>query len=96
MLQAEGPAPGTARDPTVIARRLQQAVELANGGMPGDAVRPYRDLLELEPDHVDGRLQFARLLDRLEEASDAVEVLSDGLRRAPDQTEFLVRHLEVA
>ena len=46
--------------------------------------------LELEPVHIEGRLHFARLLDRLEEANEAVDVLSEGLRRAPDQTEFLV------
>ena len=39
---------------------------------------------------MEARLHLARLLDRLEEATDAVEVLSEGLRRAPDQTEFLV------
>jgi tetratricopeptide (TPR) repeat protein len=90
VLQADRESTGTPRDRSVIEGRLQHAVELASGIMPGDAVRPYRELLELEPEHVEGRLQFARLLDRLEEAGDAVEVLSDGLRRSPDQTEFLV------
>ena len=57
---------------------------------PAQAIRHYRELLELEPVHIEGRLHFARLLDRLEEANEAVDVLSEGLRRAPDQTEFLV------
>ncbi|HEY3012665.1 MAG TPA: tetratricopeptide repeat protein [Gemmatimonadales bacterium] len=79
-----------ARDRSQAERRLQQADDLAAGTLPGAAVRPYRELLELEPAHIEGRLHFARLLDRLEEASEAVDVLSEGLRRAPDQTEFLV------
>lgn len=79
-----------ARDRSATERRLQQADDLADGALPGSAVRPYRELLELEPEHVEARLHFARLLDRLEEAAEAVDVLSDGLRRAPDQTEFLV------
>jgi protein O-GlcNAc transferase len=78
------------RDRSATERRLQQADDLAASSLPGDAVRPYRELLELEPEHIDARLHFAHLLDRLEESAEAVDVLSDGLRRAPDQTEFLV------
>lgn len=78
------------RDRSAAERRLQQADDLAQGSMPGAAVRPYREMLELEPGHVEARLHLARLLDRLEEALEAVDVLSDGLRRSPDQTEFLV------
>src|SRR5215208_881706 len=84
------PAQPPARDRSVTEQWLQRANELAAGSLPGQAVRPYRELLELEPAHVEGRLHFARLLDRLEEATEAVDVLSEGLRRAPDQTEFLV------
>jgi tetratricopeptide (TPR) repeat protein len=69
---------------------LQQADELALGPRPGSAVRPYRELLELEPEHVEARLHLARLLDQLEEPVEAVDVLTAGLRRSPDQTEFLV------
>lgn len=71
-------------------RRLQQADELASGPLPGEALRHYRELLELEPSHVEARLHFARLLDALEETNEAVDVLSEGLRRGSDQTEFLV------
>ncbi len=78
------------RDRSVAEQRLQQAIDLAAGGLPGQAIRPFRELLELERGHVEGRLHFARLLDLLEEASEAVDVLSEGLRRSPDQTEFLV------
>ena len=67
---------------------LQQADELAAGPLPDDAVRPYRELLELEPEHVEGRLHFARLLDRLEEATDAVEVLSEGCAGRPIRPSF--------
>jgi tetratricopeptide (TPR) repeat protein len=83
-------AAAPARDRSLAEQRLQHADSLAAGSLPGQAVRPYRDLLELEPGHIEGRLHFARLLDRLEEAVEAVDVLSEGLRRAPDQTEFLV------
>ena len=85
-----GDASAPARDQSQSEQRLRVADDLAAGPMPGNAVRRYQELLELEPGHVEGRLHFARLLDRLEEASEAVDVLSDGLRRAPDQTEFLV------
>jgi hypothetical protein len=70
------------RDRSVAERRLHEADELARGAMPGAAVRPYRELLELEPEHVEGRLHLARLLDQLEEPAEAVEVLSEGLRRS--------------
>lgn len=83
-------AAAPARDRSLAEQRLQHADSLAAGSFPGQAIRPYRDLLELEPGHIEGRLHFARLLDRLEEAVEAVDVLSEGLRRAPDQTEFLV------
>jgi tetratricopeptide (TPR) repeat protein len=83
-----GTAP--ARDRSVAEQRLQQADELAAGSLPGQAIRHYRELLELEPAHIEGRVHFARLLDRLEEANEAVDVLSEGLKRASDQTEFLV------
>src|SRR5688572_4241178 len=85
--QASTPPP---RDRSAAERRLQQANELASGPLPGSAVRPYRELLELEPQHVEARLHLAHLLDRLEEAADAADVLSEGLRRSADQTEFLV------
>src|SRR5688572_18484170 len=65
------------RDRSAAERRLQQADDVAEGPMPGDAVRHYRELLELEPEHIEGRLHFARLLERLEEAGEAVDVLSD-------------------
>jgi protein O-GlcNAc transferase len=86
------PAAGTAppRDRSLTEQRLQQADEIAAGHLPGHATRLYRELLELEPGHVEARLHFARLLDRLEEPIEAVDVLSEGLRRASDQTEFLV------
>jgi tetratricopeptide (TPR) repeat protein len=89
----DAPPPSAAppsRDRSQAELRFQQAVEVAAGPLPGEAIRSYRDLLELEPSHVEGRLHFARLLDHLEEAGEAVDVLSEGLRRAPDQTEFLV------
>lgn len=83
-------ASAPSRDLSQSEQRLQRADDLASGSFPGQAIRHYRELLELEPVHIEGRLHFARLLDRLEEANEAVDVLSEGLRRAPDQTEFLV------
>ena len=50
----------------------------------------YRELLAAEPAHVEARLRLARLLAQLEEHEQALVLLAETLRNAPDQTEFLV------
>jgi Flp pilus assembly protein TadD len=79
----------TARTPTPAERLLERADALA-GGRPVEAVALYRELLTLAPEHLEGRLHLARLLVQLEELDQALVVLNDALRHAPDQTEFLV------
>lgn len=69
---------------------LERAATLARGVTPALAVPVYRDLLASEPEHIEARLHLARLLDRLEESGGAIELLSEGLGRVPDQTELLV------
>jgi Flp pilus assembly protein TadD len=69
---------------------LERADALARGPLPGAAVPVYRALLASEPDQVEARLHLARLLVSLEQTTEALQVLSDGLSATPDQTEFLV------
>jgi tetratricopeptide (TPR) repeat protein len=78
------------RTPAPAERLLERADGLAAGARPADAVAVYRELLAAEPGHVDARLHLARLLVQLEEHEQALVLLADTLRNAPDQTEFLV------
>jgi protein O-GlcNAc transferase len=82
------PTGGRTRTPAELL--LEQADALAQGPLPASAVPVYRTLLAAEPGQVEGRLHLAGLLERLDEAGAGIEVLSEGLRLAPDQTEFLV------
>src|SRR5438128_3387189 len=89
-----GPAavaePTAGRTRTTAEQLLDQADALAKGPLPGTAVPVYRSILAAEAEQVEARLRLASLLERLDEASEAVKLLSDGLRLTPDQTEFLV------
>ena len=71
-------------------RLLERADALAGGARASDALPVYRALLAAEPDHVEGRLHLVSLLQRLDEPEQTIDVLGDGLRHAPDQTELLV------
>jgi protein O-GlcNAc transferase len=78
------------RTPAPAERLLERADALAAGARPADAVAVYRELLTADPGHVDARLHLARLLVQLEEHEQALVLVGDTLRNAPDQTEFLV------
>jgi Flp pilus assembly protein TadD len=78
------------RTPAPAERLLERADGLAAGARPVDAVAVYRELLAAEPGHVDARLHLAHLLVQLEEHEQALVLIGDTLRNAPDQTEFLV------
>jgi protein O-GlcNAc transferase len=78
------------RTRTAAELLLERGDVLAQGPLPGTAVTVYQTLLVAEPEHVEGRLHMACLLERLDEPVAAIQVLSDGLRLTPDQTEFLV------
>jgi Flp pilus assembly protein TadD len=78
------------RTPDPAERLLERADTLAAGARPADAVPVYRELLAADAGHVDARLHLARLLVQLEEHEQALALLGDTLRNAPDQTEFLV------
>jgi Flp pilus assembly protein TadD len=78
------------RTPGAGERLLERADALAAGSRPADALPVYRELLAAEPEHFDGRIHLARLLSELDEPGEAVRVLDEGLRHAPDGTEFLL------
>jgi tetratricopeptide (TPR) repeat protein len=71
-------------------RLLERADALAGGARPLDAVPVYRELIAADPEDVEGRLRLVRLLVRFEEHDQALQLLGDALRHAPDQTELLV------
>jgi predicted Zn-dependent protease len=83
-------SPPPPRSPTPAEQLLERARVLAVGPRPVQALPLYHQLLALEPGHVDGRLQLARLLLTLEDTDAALTLLCQALRESPDQTEFLV------
>lgn len=87
---APAAAPPPVRTPAPADRLLERADALAAGARPADAVAVYRELLATDPGHVDARLRLARLLVQLDEHEQALILVGDTLRNAPDQTEFLV------
>ncbi len=86
----QGAATLPPRTPAPAERLLERADALGAGPRALDALPLYRELLAAEPEQVEARLHLVRLLLRLDERVEALELLNDGLRRAPDQTEFLV------
>jgi tetratricopeptide (TPR) repeat protein len=78
------------RTPAPAERLLERADALAAGARPADAVAVYRELLATDAAHIEARLHLARLLVQLEEHEQALVLLGETLRNAPDQTEFLV------
>ena len=88
--ETQGAATLPPREKTPAELLLERADLLAAGDRGADALPVYRELLAAEPEQIEGRLQLVRLLLRLEEAEEAIHVLGDGLRHAPDQTELLV------
>ena len=83
------PAP-LPRTPTPAERLLARADALAAGPRPTDAVPVYRELLAADPAHMDARVHLARLLVQLDEHEEALNLLGEALRNAPDLTELLV------
>jgi tetratricopeptide (TPR) repeat protein len=78
------------RSPAPAERLLERADALAAGARPAEAVSVYREVLAGDAGHVEARLHLARLLVQLEEHEQALVLLGEMLRNAPDQTEFLV------
>lgn len=87
---SQGAATLPPRAPASAERLLERADELAAGPRSVDALPLYREALAAAPEHLEGRLALVRLLLRLDEHEEAIAVLGDGLRHAPDQTDFLV------
>ena len=88
--KSQGAATLPPRTPAPVEPLLARADALAVGARPSDAVALYREALAAAPEHVAGRLALGRLLQRMDEVDQAIEVMGDGLRHAPDQTELLV------
>jgi len=86
----QGAATLSPREKTSAEHLLERADHLASGAHPTEALPVYQEALAAEPEHLDARLQLARLLLRLDEPQAAIDLLGDGLRHAPDQTELLV------
>ena len=87
---AAAPTTRPPRTPAPAERLLERADALAAGARPADAVPVYRELLAADAGHIEARLHLARLLVQLEEHEQALVLLGETLRNAPDQTEFLV------
>jgi tetratricopeptide (TPR) repeat protein len=85
------PPPSTA----TAASLLERADALAAGPRPAEALPLYRELLAVEPGHVDARVRLAQLLIQHDELEPALTLLAEALRNAPDQTECLVLRGEI-
>ena len=80
-----------ARGPRDEDRLYREAESALTGGRPADAVPVYRELLRLDPRHIEGRVGLARALDAVDEPERALDALSEGIALAPEQTELLVQ-----
>jgi tetratricopeptide (TPR) repeat protein len=85
------PTPAVAPLAAESSRLLRLAREHEASDDNEAALDRYEALLALDPASIDGRVGYARLLERLERGDAALAVLDDGVRRLPDQTEFLVQ-----
>src|SRR5919107_862618 len=88
--QSQGAATLPPRTSGPVEPLLARADALAAGARPSAAVGVYREVLAAAPEHVEARLSLGRLLQQMDEVDQAIEVVGDGLRHAPDQTELLV------
>jgi tetratricopeptide (TPR) repeat protein len=86
-----GGEPSGLRGPRDEDRLYREAEGALMAGRPAEAVPGYRELLRLDPRHIEGRVGLARALDALDEPERAADVLSEGIALAPEQTELLVQ-----
>lgn len=70
--------------------RLDQALQLHRAGRPQEAEPLYRALLTAEPDNAQARQLLAVLAVQSGRAGDAVQLLTDGVRRHPLLTEIWI------
>jgi tetratricopeptide (TPR) repeat protein len=85
---ADVPAP---RGPREEDRLYREAEAALMAGRMADSVPHYRELLRLDPRHIEGRVGLARAYDALEEPERALDALTEGIGLAPEQTELLVQ-----
>jgi len=73
-------------DPAALLRRARRA---SRGGRHSDAVQAYRDLLRAAEDHLEGRLEMARLLESGDDTTGALIHLDRAVEIAPDRPDVL-------
>lgn len=71
------------KDKIEVLRRYQKAASLAGQGQWSAAVAAYRDLLTLEPDMVDARLQLAAAYEKSGAITDALETYRAVITKDP-------------
>jgi len=74
-------------DPVRLHRRARRA---ARRGRRTDALSAYRELLELAPDHIEGRLELARLYESGDAGAEALGQLDEAVASAPGRVDLLV------
>jgi len=75
---------------TEIDHLLRRAREQVQRGRPAEGALTYRQLLELDPAHRAARVEFARLLEAVEDLEGATEQLTAALKAEPDAADLLV------
>lgn len=88
--QATGVDPHAEAPETPSERLLRLARESAGRGRRAEAEEFFRELLEVEPGHLAGRVEVARLHERHGAEDEAYRHLSEAVRLCPDQAEPLV------
>jgi tetratricopeptide (TPR) repeat protein len=75
---------------TEIDHLLRRAREQVARGRAAEGAVTYRQLIELDPDHRAARVEFARLLEGVEDLEGATEQLTSVLKQEPDAADLLI------
>ncbi|HEV2557897.1 MAG TPA: tetratricopeptide repeat protein [Microvirga sp.] len=75
------PAPGRAGDAAAL---YDEAIAARNAGQPDRAIERFRQVIELEPDHVDARVQLGFSLTARRRFEEARRAFTRALEQAPD------------
>ncbi len=77
-------------DESPVDRLYRRAVEATRRDRTGEAIQRYRELLGLEPGHLEARTKLSLLLESSGDPVEALEQLSAALRVLPDEVNLLV------